>query len=350
MESDLIADALENLRDRLPTGWEVVLDALEYRVTQTFRFDAVASIKAPDQQQAKIVIEAKSRITPRDALFIRSMADLLEGLPLIVVSSFLSKATRERLREADINWIDLTGNLRLVLSQPGLFIETEGEQRRCGSAKRPARTLKGQTAGRAVRALLTASLPIGVRELAERAGSDPGYMSRVLELLDKEALIEREPRGPITQVDRARLIRRWAEDAPLETRGKAETYLEPRGLTALLGRLLNTPLTYAITGSLAAQRWAPVASPRLGQIYVRMSPDDAAAELELRPAREGANVQLIRPKASEIIDSAQRAEDGLIYATPIQVVADLLTSPGRSPSEGESLLRWMVGQDDVWKR
>ena len=66
--------------------------------------------------------------------------------------------------------------------------------------------------------------------------------------------------------------------------------------------------------------------------------------------RIGANVQFIRPKDLQIIDSAERADDGLIYATPIQVVADLLTSPGRSPSEGEALLEWMIGQDDVWQR
>lgn len=347
-ESDLITDALETLRKRLPNGWEVQLEATRLPVTRDYRFDAVASITAPDRRQTTIAIEAKTRIAPRDALFLSSMAARLEGTPLIVVSPFLSRATRERLREADLNWLDLTGNLRLVLSQPGLFIETQGDQRRRGSAKRPARTLKGQTAGRAVRALLSASLPIGVRELAQRARTDPGYMSRVLELLDTGALIEREPRGPVTQVDRARLIRRWAEDAPIETRGKTETYLEPRGLKALLGKLQNTQLSYAITGSLAAQRWAPVAASRLGQLYVA-SLYEAATELGLRPAKDGANVQVIRPKDLDIIERAERADDGLIYASPTQVVVDLLTSPGRSPSEGEALLEWMIGQDNVWR-
>ena len=74
---------------------------------------------------------------------------------------------------------------------------------------------------------------------------------------------------------------------------------------------------------------------------------DAVAELELLPAKDGANVQLIRPKDSEIIESAERADDGLIYASPTQVIADLLTGPGRSPSEAEALLEWMMGQDDV---
>ena len=347
-EAELITDALETLKNRLPKGWEVRLEASELAVTRDYRPDALASITAPDQRQITIAIEAKTRIAPRDALFISSMAARLEGMPLIVVSPFLSKATRERLREAELNWLDLTGNVRLVLSQPGLFIETQGDQRRRGSAKRPARTLKGQTAGRAVRALLNASLPIGVRELAQRARTDPGYISRVLALLDTGALIEREPRGPVTQVDKARLIRKWAEDAPIETRGKTETYLEPRGLKALLDKLQSTQLSYALTGSVAAQRWAPVAPPRLAQLYVD-APYEAAAALKLQPATDAANVQLIRPKDPQIIDGAERADDGLIYASPIQVVADLLTSPGRAPSEGEALLEWMIGRDDAWQ-
>lgn len=347
-ESDLINDALETLKDRLPTGWQVELETSEFAITRDYGFDAVASVTAPDGRNTSVVIEAKTRVAPRDALFINGLAARLGGTPLIVVSPFLTKATRERLREGGLNWLDLTGNLRLVLAQPGLFIETQGVERRRGNAKRPARTLKGRAAGRAVRALLSAPLPIGVRELAQRARTDAGYMSRVLGLLDKEALVEREPRGPVTDVDRVRLIRRWAEDAPIETRGKMETYLEPRGLKALLDKLLDTQMEYAITGSLAAQRWAPVASPRLGQLYVR-STYDAGGALKLRPATDGANVQLIQPKDADIIAKAVQADDGLFYALPTQVVADLLTSPGRAPSEGEALLDWMIGQDDVWR-
>ncbi len=348
-QTDLVQNGLQVLRDRLPNGWTAVLEARELTAKQGFGLDAVLSIEAPDEQRARLMIEAKTRMTPRDALFLGSMAARLDGVPLLVMSRFLSKATRERLREADLNWLDLTGNLRLVLTRPGLFIEAEGQQRRRGTSSSPARTLKGESAGRTVRALLAAMLPIGVRELAEQAGTDPGYASRVLDLLDKGALIERKPRGPVWRVDRPRLIRRWAEDAPLTTRGRIETFLEPRGLQTFLKRLQSTAVSYAITGSLAAQRWAPVAAARLAQLYVGDDPLDAAAQFELRPAENGANVQLIRPKDLAIISGASRGDDGLFYAAPVQVALDLLTSPGRAPSEGEELLKWMTERDDVWR-
>jgi hypothetical protein len=42
--------------------------------------------------------------------------------------------------------------------------------------------------------------------------------------------------------------------------------------------------------------------------------------------------------------------DGLRYAAPSQVAVDLLTGPGRSPSEGEALLDWMGDNERQWRR
>jgi hypothetical protein len=42
--------------------------------------------------------------------------------------------------------------------------------------------------------------------------------------------------------------------------------------------------------------------------------------------------------------------DGLWYAAPVQVAADLLTSPARGPQEGEALIDWMQAHEDRWQR
>ena len=41
--------------------------------------------------------------------------------------------------------------------------------------------------------------------------------------------------------------------------------------------------------------------------------------------------------------------DGLTYAAPAQVAADLLTSPGRGPAEGEALIEWMAQNEGAWR-
>ena len=43
-----------------------------------------------------------------------------------------------------------------------------------------------------------------------------------------ETLVERGARGRITKIDWERLLRRWAQDAPLENRGEMASYLELR--------------------------------------------------------------------------------------------------------------------------
>lgn len=50
--------------------------------------------------------------------------DRSPATPGLVVASFLTPSTRERLRAAGLNYLDLTGNIWLTLAQPGLYIET----------------------------------------------------------------------------------------------------------------------------------------------------------------------------------------------------------------------------------
>ncbi len=347
-ETGLIQRGLKVLEERLPPRWRAAWQKVAWARNDRW-YDGMLRVTAPDGRRASMAVEAKSRIEPRDALRIAGLAVRLQDTPLLVLSPFLSVGTREMLREANLNWLDLTGNVRLVLQDPGLFIATDGARKQPSGGGRPARSLKGVIAGRLVRALLAASPPVGVSELAQRAQIDAGYVSRVLDLLDDAAAIERGPRGRVDRMDRVRLLRRWAADAPLDKRGEQAVFLEPRGLPVLIDRLRSAPLRYAITGSLTAQRWAPVAPPRLAQVYVDAAPPDAAARLELRPTESGGNVQLIRPRDETLFEESKVGEDGLTYASPVQVAADLLTSPGRGPAEGEELLRWMAEREEPWR-
>lgn len=263
--------------------------------------------------------------------------------------SFLTESTRARFRESDVGYLDLTGNARIVLPKPGLFIETQGASEDPNREERPTRSLRGLKAGRVVRSLIELKSPPGVRELAALTSVDAGYVSRVLSLLDSEGLVRRGGRGRIESVDWPALLRRWAREAPLESRGRLRTFLEPRGLSALQTRLaeLDAP-SYAITGSLAAVRLAPLAPARLATLWVRDA-EAVAASLALRAADAGANVVLAEAVDDGVFVGTLR-RDGLSYAAPAQVAADLLTSPGRGPQEGEELIDWMKAHEDEWRR
>jgi hypothetical protein len=100
---------------------------------------------------------------------------------------------------------------------------------------------------------------------------------------------------------------------------------------------------------LAAAEWAAYAPARLAMIYVATA-NDAASAWGLRPAEAGANVTLAEPEFDVVFERSLKSKDGLVMAAPTQVVVDLMTGPGRSPSEAEELLEWMKRNEQSWRR
>ena len=350
-DNKLVSRAIDGLEIRLPSSWRT---EVEFESAESHRvFDALLRLRAPDGTCGTFILEAKNRVEPRD---VRTIADQLgmygrlpdEGTVVpVLVAPFLSPRTRERLEERGVGYVDLTGNVLLAADSPALFVQAKGAEQDPRREERPARTLKGAKAGRVVRALCDFAPPVGVRELAGRAEIDPGYASRVLALLEKEDLIRRERRGPVTDVDWRALIHRWTEDYSLFGSNHTATYLEPRGLGSLLRRLRDSDLWYAATGSLGSASVAPVAPARLAVLFVD-DLEDVAGLLGLRPAEAGANVILAEP-FDPVVYERRREQEGVSYAALSQNAADLLTSPGRGPSEAEELMDWMEKNEDVWQ-
>jgi hypothetical protein len=282
----------------------------------------------------------RRRIDPRAA------AQLPDPLPLIVVAPYLSKSVREVLKRRGASYADRTGNVRIVLDEPGLFVLTSGAGANPWPDKRQL-SLRGVKAGRVVRALVASVPPLGVRQLAGLASTDPGYVSRLLALLDAEALVDRTSRGRVERVDWRKLVARWAGDAPLSDRATATTWLAPRGLKGILGRLRGAEPRYLVTGSAAAAKLAPVAPTRWLSVYVD-DPTAMAEQLDLRPADAGANVVLLQPEDEAIYEQGTEIEGVHQAALPL-IVVDLLTGPGRSPAEAEALMDWMDDNEGAWR-
>lgn len=350
-DNRLVSRAVDELAFRLPSSWRTETEFEPARSHRTF--DAILKLCAPDGTCGAFILEAKNRVEPRDVQGIAEQlgmygrsADEGEAVP-VLVAPFLSSRTREQLEGLGIGYVDLTGNVRVAADRPALFVQTTGAKHDPRREERPARTLKGAKAGRVVRAVCDFAQPVGVRELAGKAGIDPGYASRVLALLEKENLIRRERRGPVTDVDWRALIRRWTEDYSLFVSNHAASYLEPRGLGSLLRKLRDTDLHYVATGSLGSANVAPVAPARLAVLFVDDA-ENAAGLLDLRPAEAGANVVLAEP-FDPVVYEQRREHEGISYVSLSQNAADLLTSPGRGPSEAEELMDWMEENEDAWR-
>ncbi len=323
------------LVSKLPGDWKVV----DRKAAEVVRQgpDAIMEVTAPDGKKALLLVEAKADLEPRNVVkALEQVRKFGEGTPFIV-SDFLTPRAREMLVQFGAGYADATGNLRLALSKPALFIQTKGADRDPWPDKKPLRSLKGRAAGRLVRALCDLELPFGVRELAARAGVSPASASRVLALLERDALIERDNNDCVNRVRKADLIRRWVQDYSVLKSNIAENFLEPRGIAALLTKLKAAKFNYAVTGPLAASFISSAAPPRIVTIYV----DDfqkAADLLELKRSETGTNVILAEAFDPVVFDRTSD-QNGVRCVALSQLCADLLTGPGRDPAEGEELLR-----------
>ena len=345
-DNNLIRDACEVLRARLPDGWRIEL-VRQAAASDDAGADARLKVRGPDGHAAFLGIHARRMLPPREVLMLRSRLQDLRAGDSVVVAPYLSPAVRERLAEAGLGFVDLTGNIRIALGSPGLYIESTGADVNPDRQTRPSRSLRGGKAGRIVRVLIDREDPPGVRELAGITGVDPGYVSRILALLDEQALLERNGRGRIASVDWPRLLERWSQDAPLSSRGARTMCLEPRGLVAMTSRAGNSDLRYAVTGTLAVSGFAPVAATHLAVVYVEDA-TDAVSTLGLRIAERGANVMLIEPEDNWVFEGTALRR-GLNVVAVSQAAADLLTSPGRGPAEAEALVAWMRENEGAWR-
>ncbi len=349
-ELSLVTWAVKALGERLPATWS--LEGVPYQKgpnkTRQDAVDAVVRLRGPDGTRSDVILETRSRIDPVDVPgVIDKVRRLARGRSVWIVAPFLSARTRDRLKEEKVNFADVTGNMWLALEKPALYIETRGLDRDPQASARPLASLKGRAAARVVRALCDFKPPYGIRELAERSETSLASIARVVALMAREAAVVRNKRGGIDEADPAALIQRWTQDYGLLRSNKVQPFLEPRDLKALKEKLKSLRARYAVTGSLAASTRTAVPPPRLGVLYV----DDisaAASILGLRAVDAGANVFLVRPFDPVVYERCSKL-DSVNYAAVSQVAADLLTSPGRGPADGEDLLAWMRNNPDAWR-
>lgn len=337
---------LSTLRATLPDTWGIATEP-------DSRHDLVVHGTAPDGTTAEVLVEVKNQVEPRDVPRIAAGLEWRRSGALLVASTFISPMARRLLAEQRIGWFDLTGNFRLVIDRPSVFIDRQGADRNPAGdpADRRLKSLRGAGAARVVLDLCAETVPIGVRELADRAEVGPATSARVLELLAREAVIERGERGVVTAVRRQALVRRWAQDYGVVRSHALSAVIDPRGLGNALEKLRESRQRYVITGSAAAHAFLPSGvvpvAPLMTLVVYAENPAVLMRAAQLRTTTRGANMLLGRP-FDEVVYARSRAVDGLRYATPAQVVADLLTGPGRGPEEAEQLLAILAAGDPSW--
>lgn len=348
-EAEVMRRGTAMLAERLPTGWSIRI------LSEAEPIDAVLEVRDEVGTPAMLIVEAKRIVEGRDVASLQAQLDAyvqrFPGAQGLVVARYLSPPVRAKLTEAGLSYIDATGNMRVQVRSPGLFISDRGADRDpWRGLGRPRGTLKGEPAAKIVRAIADFAGTWTIRDLVDVAEVSTGATYRVVDFLEREGMAKRDADRRVGFPDWSQVLRRWSDDYGFVRSNQVTRWIAPRGLPALTKRLASSDeaTRYAVSGTIAAAEWAAYAPARLAMIYVADAPK-AADAWGLRPADAGANVMLAQPKYAVVFERSLLNAGGVAVAAPSQVVVDMMTGPGRNPSEAEELLEWMKRNEQSWR-
>lgn len=349
-ELEMVRAGILTLTDRLPPRW----GTSEIAETGDAVGDRGLRVTAPDNRAIDLILSVRRTVESRDVPALRDcLRDMGTGLSdtqVVVVSKFLSPTVRKRLADAGISYVDATGNISVQVDLPGLSISAGGADRDPWRGPgRPRGTLKGSPAAKVVRTLIDIDREWAIRDLIRESGASTGSTYRVIEFLEAEELMARTVSGSLVVEDWTKLLRRWSMDYSFMDSSAVSRWVAPRGLPALMEAAARSTERYAVTGSLAAATWSEYAPSRNAMVYVEDSSICAEA-WGLRAAESGVNVLLAEPSTEAVFQRTIENDRGVLCAAPSQVAVDLLTGPGRNPSEAEELIDWMQRNESQWRR
>ncbi len=353
-ESTLLQQARQRLVELLPDHFELS-DAVIDGHAPFDAPDALWQLKEQNAGYGLILVEGKRSITPRDVAGLRQRLSgpvlrLMRNPTVLVVAPWLSPRTRSLLQRSGYSYLDLTGNVHFRIDRPAVYILLQGADRDPDpQGPRPQVRLQGPKARRLVRLLVDAVPPHRSTALARAAGLTPGYVSKLLESLEEQALVERDRRGLVHDVDWRGLLLAAADRYDLLRSNVASTFISQEGVPKLYARMRadGSRPNVVVTGSFAASDIAKVAAPTQLVLYVR-DPQEMRQFGRLLPTDRGADVVLLEP-ADEAQLEGVRTIDGLRHAGLSQLVLDCLAGNGRLPEEGQAVLEWMRAHEAEWR-
>ena len=346
-----LLDAVRDLIGNVPT---VQVDSVDHapEASQDYGVDGIVGLSCAGGSYA-LVVAVKSNGAPR---FVRSGVYQLEScvaklrqshasnpsrrlIPMLV-SPYLSPASRGICSSHDVAYLDFAGNARLAFDS--VYVErTVAEKPR--SEARALRSVFAPRAAAILRALLRdPERSWRVADLSAEANASYGHVSNVRRaLLEREWLEIRDDGAVLTQPDA--LLRTWRENyrRPVGQSVTGYTRFHGRQLdNRLQGKLNQSPEgPRAIHSLLSAAQWlAPFGRSGTHTFYVdHRGADMLKEELKLTHAARGANVVLHVPTDESLFDDASEPAPAVFCSSPIVTYLDLWNGNEREREAGEHL-------------
>jgi len=266
-------------------------------------------------------------------------------IPLLVVP-FMGEVGRKLCEEADVSWLDLSGNANIFA--PGMRILIDGRPNRFKSPGRPANVFAPKSSRIARWLLIHADQSMNQREIALATNMDEGFTSRIVSRLEKDGLVARYRNGLIRVSDPNLLLDSWQERYVFSKHQIIKGHIAARSSDELLKKIPDlfskNKVPQAATGLGAAWLYAKFSGFRIVTFYLKFRP---AAELfDLIGFREdprGANIWFVIPNDEGVFQGSAEVES-IRCVHPVQVYLDLLGHPERAKEAAkrlrQELLNW----------
>ena len=240
--------------------------------------------------------------------------------------------------------MDLSGNI--YINAPGLLhIERDGRENRFRDSQMSSNIFADKRS-LVIRYLFAHPHEfVGVREIANACGANPGGVSVALKLLKEAGYVARTRQGQSRLISWRELLEDWASYYKHKKQSESRFYWNTPSLNEMLDLLADSQQQgFALTGHAGAHLVAPYVNYEGLHAYVRDQEiiDRLTRELKMRPAEKGANVFLIRPYYKESAFFGARNIKGIEVVSDVQLYLDLKNFPVRGEEQSENLFRRVI--------
>lgn len=136
-EVDVLHRGVTELVERLPPGWQAHVAEQLMGGAGGGRADAIVDLIASDGAHAVLVLEPKRSVAVRDLAAVVHRLEVAIGrlsgsgpeVVPVIVARYLTPAARSWLQDHDVSYVDATGNMRIVVHKPALFLRDRGADR-----------------------------------------------------------------------------------------------------------------------------------------------------------------------------------------------------------------------------
>ena len=271
---------------------------------------------------------------------VRRFAEKSREKPIpLVAAPYIGEVGQRLCQEAEVGWLDLSGNAHLA--GPGLRVNIEGKPNLFKRPGRPRSVFAPKSARIARWLLMNRDRAFTQRELAGASGLDEGFTSRIVRQLEEQRLVSRNPDGAVKVAEFDALLDAWREVYDFSRHHIVRGHIAARASDEILRRmseqLKRCKVEHAATGLAGAWLWSGFAGFRLVVVYVAELPgEEACRDMGFHETERGENVWLVRPNDAGVFQGAT-VREGISCAHPVQVYLDLKNHPERSAEAAEAL-------------